>query len=85
MHDLYKYMIYKLATPVGIVHWIDLDNNFYNDNPLVYKTGHQFIGLLVYSERKNNWKLEDSAIGAKINILQQTCYLFCDQNICTNF
>lgn len=52
MHDLYKYIIYKLATPLGIVHWIDLDNNFYNDNPLFYKTGHQFIGLLVYSERK---------------------------------
>lgn len=45
------------------------------------------ISLLVSSstvKEKNNRRLEESAIGAKINILQQTCYLFCDQNICTN-
>lgn len=54
MHDLYKYIIYKPARPLGIVHSMDLDNNFYNDSPLFYKTGHQFIGLLVYSERKKN-------------------------------
>lgn len=45
------------------------------------------ISLLVSSstvKEKNNRRLEESAIGAKVNILQQTCYLFCDQNICTN-
>lgn len=60
MHDLYKYIIYKPARPLGIVHSMDLDNNFYNDSPLFYKTGHQFIGLLVYSERKKI--IEDSKI-----------------------
>jgi len=60
MHDLYKYIIYKPARPLGIVHSMDLDNNFYNDSPLFYKTGHQCIGLLVYSERKKI--IEDSKI-----------------------
>lgn len=84
MHDLYKYIIYKLATPSGIVHWINLDKNFYKWLLCSYKTGHQFIGLLsTVKEKNNNWKHEESAIGAKINILRQTCYLFCDPNICT--
>lgn len=46
MHDLYKYIIYKLATPSGIVHWINLDKNFYIWLLCSYKTGHQLIGLL---------------------------------------